>query len=64
MSNLIDFYKTQVRILWEWRGGRRALLKRLVITLLISTVSLLVAGAILPGRLDRAAPRRRRRGRS
>jgi uncharacterized membrane protein YvlD (DUF360 family) len=49
MGNLIDFYKTQVRILWEWRGGRRALLKRLVITLLISTISLLVAGAILPG---------------
>ena len=48
-ANLINFYKTQVRILWEWRGGRRALLKRLVITLLISTISLLVAGAILPG---------------
>ena len=33
MSRILDFYKTQFRILWEWRGGRRALLKRMVITL-------------------------------
>src|SRR6478752_7952035 len=49
MSRLLDFYRTQVRILWEWRGGRRALLKRLVVTLLVSTVSLIVTAAILPG---------------
>src|SRR6476646_3635237 len=49
MSRLIDFYRTQIRILWEWRGGRRALVKRLVITLLVSTVSLIVAAGILPG---------------
>ena len=49
MSRLVDFYRTQVRILWEWRGGRRALLKRLVITLLVSTVSLIVTAGILPG---------------
>ena len=49
MSNLIDFYKTQVRILWEWRGGRRALLKRLVVTLVVSTIALTVTAGILPG---------------
>src|SRR6478752_5507026 len=49
MSRLIDFYRTQIRILWEWRGGRRALVKRLVITLLVSTVSLIVTAGILPG---------------
>ena len=49
MSNLIDLYKTQVRILWEWRGGRWALVKRLVITLLVSTVSLVLTAALLPG---------------
>src|SRR5689334_15992590 len=49
MSRLVAFYRTQARILWEWRGGRRALLKRLVITLLVSTVSLIVTAGILPG---------------
>ncbi|HEY7970928.1 MAG TPA: phage holin family protein [Candidatus Limnocylindrales bacterium] len=49
MSRLVAFYRTQVRILWEWRGGRRALVKRLVITLLVSTVSLIVTAGILPG---------------
>ena len=33
MSRLLGFYGTQMRVLWEWRGGRIALLKRLVITL-------------------------------
>ena len=32
MGRLIDFYATQARILWEWRGGPWALFKRLVIT--------------------------------
>ena len=42
MGRLIDFYATQARILWEWRGGPWALIKRLVITLLVSTVSFLL----------------------
>ena len=49
MSTLIEFYGTQARILWEWRGGPWALLKRLVITLLVSTVALLLTAAIVPG---------------
>ena len=49
MSTLLDFYGTQARILWEWRGGPWALLKRLVITLLVSTVALLLTAAIVPG---------------
>ena len=27
ISRLIGFYGTQVRVLWEWRGGRVALLR-------------------------------------
>ena len=27
--NLTALYTTQLRVLWEWRGGPRALLKRL-----------------------------------
>jgi uncharacterized membrane protein YvlD (DUF360 family) len=48
MSRLLDFYATQARILWEWQGGWWALTKRLVITLLVSTVSLILTAAILP----------------
>jgi uncharacterized membrane protein YvlD (DUF360 family) len=49
MTRLLDFYATQARLLWEWRGGRWALVKRLVITLLVSTVSLILTAALLPG---------------
>jgi uncharacterized membrane protein YvlD (DUF360 family) len=49
MSRLIDFYATQVRILWHWRGGPWALFKRLVITLLVSTIALLATAGVLPG---------------
>ena len=49
MGRLIDFYATQARILWEWRGGPWALFKRLVITLLVSTVSFVLTAWLLPG---------------
>jgi uncharacterized membrane protein YvlD (DUF360 family) len=57
MGRLIDFYATQVRVLWEWQGGPVALLKRLVITLLVATVSFLGTVWILNPRMtvDRAA---------
>ena len=49
MRNLVDFYKTQVRILWEWRGGPWAMVKRLGITLLVSTLSLILTAGLMPG---------------
>ncbi len=49
MSRIFDFYATQVRILWEWRGGWWALTKRFVITLLVSTIALVFTAWILPG---------------
>src|SRR4051794_2025766 len=48
MSRLLGFYATQVRVLWEWRGGRLALLRRLIITLVIATISFLTTAWILP----------------
>ena len=48
MRRLIDFYALQVRILWEWRGGPLALLKRLVITLVVATISFLATAWLLP----------------
>jgi uncharacterized membrane protein YvlD (DUF360 family) len=47
--SILEFYQTQLRILWEWRGGPWALFKRLVITLFVSTVALIATAAIFPG---------------
>ena len=56
MRRLIDFYATQVRVLWEWHGGPVSLLKRLLITLVVATVSFLGTVWILSPRMtvDRA----------
>jgi uncharacterized membrane protein YvlD (DUF360 family) len=48
MRRLLDFYATQLRVLWEWRGGRWALLRRLVITLVVATISFLATAWLLP----------------
>ena len=31
IRGLIDFYKLQAEILWKWRPGRRALIRRLIV---------------------------------
>ncbi len=48
MSRLIGFYGTQLRVLWEWRGGPVALLRRLVLTFVVATVSFLVTAWLMP----------------
>ena len=48
MRRLLDFYATQLRVLWEWRGGRWALLRRLVITLVVAAISFSATAWILP----------------
>jgi uncharacterized membrane protein YvlD (DUF360 family) len=45
----VDFYKTQLQVLWEWRGGRVALVKRLLVTLLVAAVSFWLTAWLLPG---------------
>jgi len=45
---LRDFYATQIRVLWEWRGGPVALLKRLILTLVVATISFLATAWIMP----------------
>jgi putative membrane protein len=49
VGSILDLYRTQVRILWNWRGGPWALTKRIVVTLLVSTVAFLATAWILPG---------------
>ena len=46
--NLTALYTTQLRVLWEWRGGRKALLKRLLVTLIVSTLAFLATAFLLP----------------
>jgi uncharacterized membrane protein YvlD (DUF360 family) len=46
--NPIALYSEQLRLLWEWRGGPRALLKRAIITLLVSAVAFLITAWLLP----------------
>jgi len=48
MSRLIGFYGTQLRVLWEWRGGPVGLLKRLVITVLVAAISFAATAWLLP----------------
>jgi uncharacterized membrane protein YvlD (DUF360 family) len=45
----LDLYRTQLRILREWRGGRWALMKRLLITLVVNTISFAAAAWVVPG---------------
>ena len=47
--NLAALYTTQLRVLWEWRGGRKALLKRLLITLVVSTIAFLATACAAAG---------------
>ncbi len=49
MSRIIDLYRTQLRILWEWRGGPWALARRLIVTLIVSTIALILTASIVPG---------------
>jgi uncharacterized membrane protein YvlD (DUF360 family) len=50
LGRIIGFYGEQVRVLWEWRGGRVALLKRLLITLIVATVSFAATAGIMGSR--------------
>jgi uncharacterized membrane protein YvlD (DUF360 family) len=49
VRSILDLYRTQVRILWNWRGGPWALTKRIVITVLVATVSFMATAWLLPG---------------
>jgi len=57
MGRLLDFYATQIRVLREWQGGPISLLKRLIITLVVATISFLATVWILSPRItvERAA---------
>ena len=52
MNRLLNLYATQVRVLWDWRGGRVAMVKRLVIALVVATVAFLLTALIMGSRMN------------
>ena len=48
-SRLVAFYRLQFRLLRTWRLGRRALIRRLVLTTLVAYLALAVAIWVVPG---------------
>src|SRR3990172_10504882 len=49
LRRLIDFYGIQAHLLWEWRAGRRALLKRGLFSFVIAWISFAVTAWAIPG---------------
>jgi uncharacterized membrane protein YvlD (DUF360 family) len=42
MASPLDIYRNQARLIWEWRGGPLSLLRRAVITLVVSGIALAI----------------------
>jgi len=49
LARLVDFYRAQIDLIWNWRRGRRQLLLRAAVSFVVAFVSLGVTAAILPG---------------
>ena len=47
MGRLVDLYRAQIDVLWNWSGGPVALVRRLLITLVVATISFLLTAALL-----------------
>jgi hypothetical protein len=45
---VVELYRTQITLLWHWRLGRRALIRRALLSFLISVVSLAITAWLLP----------------
>lgn len=45
---LKDLYGTQIALLWRWRLGRRALIRRAVLSLVISVIAFVITAWLLP----------------
>jgi uncharacterized membrane protein YvlD (DUF360 family) len=48
IHKMLGFYRMQIRVLWEWRGGRKALVKRLLITLIVSAIAFYATAWLMP----------------
>ena len=48
MSSLVEMYRTQLRVLRDWRGGQRALARRLVLVLIVSVIAFAITDWLDP----------------
>ena len=49
LRRLVAFYRLQAELLWKWRPGRKALLRRAIVALVVGFVALYLTIALLPG---------------
>ena len=49
-ASVLELYRTQIDVLWNWSGGRVALVKRLLITLVVATIAFAATAWLLPER--------------
>ena len=52
MQRILNFYRTQIELLWHWRLGRAALLKRAIVSLIAGVIAFNITAWLLPGQLD------------
>lgn len=52
MSRVLNLYRTQIELLWHWRLGRLALLKRAVVAVVASVIAFNLTAWLLPGHLQ------------
>ena len=51
MNRVVTFYRTQIELMWHWRLGRVALLKRAIVAVIASVIAFNITAWILPGLL-------------
>ncbi|MFL5777312.1 MAG: phage holin family protein [Chloroflexota bacterium] len=49
IRRMVAFYRLQFRILWNWRPGRRALIRRGILSFVVAFIALTVTIWLLPG---------------
>ena len=49
MAHVMNFYRTQIELLWHWRLGRRALLKRALVSLVAGVIAFNITAWLVPG---------------
>ena len=48
VRRIVNLYRTQIELLWRWRSGRRALIKRTLVALVASVIAFNITAWLLP----------------
>jgi uncharacterized membrane protein YvlD (DUF360 family) len=55
LQRTVSLYRTQFELLWRWRAGRWALLKRALVALVAALIAFYITAWLLPGQLQVAS---------